>query len=187
MKPQARDFLIVVDVEATGPTPDRYALIAIGAATLSSPQETFYIELEPDSDEVVPHSLAISGLDFDLLKKEGTPPGAGMEKFAAWVHKVTPEDSAPVMTAFNAPFDWMYLNVYFHRYLGYNPFGHKALDIKALYMGVHNVPFAETSNYYVSQHYGLPPEFTHNALEDAVQGTEILQKLLIELAEKEMK
>lgn len=187
MKPQIKDFLIVVDVEAAGPTPDRYAMIAIGAATLSSPQETFYVELQPDSEEFLPHSLAISGLDFEILKKEGTPPIEGMKQFAAWVEKVTPEGSAPVLTAFNAPFDWMYLNVYFHRYLGYNPFGHKALDIKALYMGVHNVSFTETSNFYVSQHYGLPPEFTHNAQDDAVQGAEILQKLLLELAGKEMK
>ena len=44
-----------------------------------------------------------------------------MQGFADWVAEITPPDHRPVFTAFNAPFDWMVVNEYFHRYLGYNP------------------------------------------------------------------
>ena len=58
-----------------------------------------------------------------------------MADFAAWVERVTPEGSLPVFVGFNAPFDWMFVNEYFHRHLGRNPFGHVAVDIKAYAMG----------------------------------------------------
>jgi hypothetical protein len=34
---------------------------------------------------------------------------------------------------FNAPFDWSFVNYYFHRFTGANPFGFTALDIKAVH------------------------------------------------------
>lgn len=71
-----------------------------------------------------------------------------MLKFSQWISRVVPEGSQPVFTAFNAPFDWMFINDYFHRYLGYNPFGHKALDIKAFYMGLRKTNWLKTS--YIS-------------------------------------
>ena len=40
-----------------------------------------------------------------------------------------------VFVGFNAPFDWSFVNYYFHRFLGHNPFGFTAVDIKAYYMG----------------------------------------------------
>ena len=58
-----------------------------------------------------------------------------MTRFAAWLESVTPPGARPVFVAFNAPFDWMFVNDYFHRFLGQNPFGHNALDMKAYYMG----------------------------------------------------
>jgi DNA polymerase III epsilon subunit-like protein len=181
------EYYIVVDIEASGPTPDRYAMLSLGAATVGQQQESFYIEFKPDSEGYQEESLSICGLSMEELKETGIPAPEGMKQFADWVNNVTPDGHSPVFTAFNAPFDWMYVNTYFHRYLSYNPFGHKALDIKALYMGLFQVPFLATSHYHICQHYGLTSSLSHHALEDALQEADLLQKLLVELKRKEIK
>ncbi len=181
------EFFIVVDVEASGPIPGKYAMLSLGAATVGHPQQTCYIEFQPDTLEFQPSSLAISGLSLETLEESGTPPAAAMQQLADWVSEVTPEDHTPVFTAFNAPFDWMFVCYYFHHYLGYNPFGHKALDIKALFMGVYDVPFSDTSHHLISQKFGMTDTLSHHALEDAVQEAQLLERILAELRGKEKK
>jgi inhibitor of KinA sporulation pathway (predicted exonuclease) len=56
---------------------------------------------------------------------------------------------------------------YFDRYLGRNPFGHSALDIKAFYLGVTGLSWTETSMVRVAEHYRVTVDLTHNALDDA--------------------
>ena len=107
------EFYIVVDVESSGPIPGEYALLSIGAATLTSPPETFYIELQPDADAFTEEAMRVNQLDLEVLKQEAFPPAAAMQKFAEWTESITPAGKLPIFVAFNAPFDWMFVNVYF--------------------------------------------------------------------------
>ena len=179
--PKAKEVYISVDVETAGPNPDNYSLLSIGACQVYNPQDYFYVELKPTSKLVKPDALAISGLDWDQLNINGIPPKDAMGQFADWVNQNKTGDNQPIFVALNAPFDWMFVNDYFHRYLSYNPFGHKALDIKALFMGLHHVPFSETSNHNICQHYGLKTTLSHHAMEDAVQEAQLLSMILEEL------
>jgi DNA polymerase III epsilon subunit-like protein len=171
---------ISVDVETAGPVSSTYSLLSIGACTLFEPRATFYIELQPVNENRIPQAMEIGGLGWDQLKERGIPPREAMEQFATWVAKVTPQGSQPIFLAFNAPFDWMFVANYFHRYLGSNPFGYKALDIKAYYMGRHGVPWAETGMRFVSPRYLNNQNLTHHALQDAIDQAEIFSKLLAE-------
>jgi DNA polymerase III epsilon subunit-like protein len=101
-----------------------------------------------------------------------------MERFDAWLLDVLPEGSAPIFLAFNAPFDWSFVNEYFHRYLGRNPFGHAALDIKAFYMGVTGSSWQDTNMRNVSNKYLAGRKISHNALEDALDQAKIFLGLL---------
>jgi DNA polymerase III epsilon subunit-like protein len=175
------EFYFVIDIESSGPSPDLYAMLSLGVATLGHPPQTFYRELQPDSDLVDQHALSISNLSMKELAETGLDPKHVMQEFSDWIQHITPSRKHPVFAAFNAPFDWMFVNTYFHRYIGYNPFGHKALDIKALFMGFHKVPFLDTSHYQICNHYDLQSSLTHHALEDAVQEAQILEKLLAEI------
>jgi ribonuclease T len=75
----------------------------------------------------------------------------------------------------------MFVADYFHRFLGENPFGHKALDIKALYMGRHRTAFADTRFRDVAKRYRIGQgALTHNALEDALVQAALLRRLLDE-------
>jgi ribonuclease T len=175
---QKQEICIVVDVEASGPSPSDYALLSIGACTVAEPGQTFYVELQPDREAFTSEAMTVSGLSLDRLAAEGLPPTEAMQAFADWVAEVVPPDARPVFAAFNAPFDWMYVNDYFHRYLGYNPFGHSALDMKAYYMGLHGVTWGETSHAQVSERYSGKVELTHHALGDAIDEAEILRAML---------
>jgi ribonuclease T len=173
----APETFVSVDIEAAGPHPSRYSLLAIGACLVDQPDEGFYVELQPSSDDVVPSALAVSGLSMEELSRHGQPPDEAMTSFAAWVERVTPAGTLPVFVGFNAPFDWMFVNEYFHRHLGRNPFGHVAVDIKAYAMGRDDTSFADTSLARLAERYGTTPSLTHHALEDARVQAELFARL----------
>lgn len=172
------ELFICVDVETAGPTPGQYALLSIGACLVDDPSVTFYAELQPDSETTSPEAMAIHGLNLETLKKSGLPPQEAMEKFAAWIREVTPATHKAIFVALNAPFDWMFVNEYFQRYLGENPFGHSALDIKAYFMGQTGVNWGETSLKHISSHFLEEHPLKHNALTDALEQAEIFRKIL---------
>ena len=176
-----KEFCIVIDVETAGPDPATYDLLSIGACTISVLQQTFYIELIPISREYKEEAMGIHKLSFEYLDQNGVEPKDAIIQFAKWVEEITPNGYTPVFAAFNAPFDWMFMSHYFYKHLGFNPFGHKALDIKALFMGLHPTNWLNTSHDRISTHYHGNNELSHHALEDAVEEADILRKILNEI------
>ncbi len=175
-----KEILISVDVETAGPYPGRYSLLSIGACVVADPTQTFYVELQPVSLDVVADALAVTGLNLDTLADQGLSPAEAMLSFAGWLDRVAQDGARPVFVGFNAPFDWMFVNDYFHRFLGYNPFGHNALDIKSFYAGRTGARWAETSLKHVAAHYGGPPSLSHNALADAIDQASLMAAMLEE-------
>jgi len=172
------EVFISVDVETAGPAPCAHPLLSLGACLVDDPRRMFYAELRPLTSEVDPAALAISGLDLDALAAEGLPPAEAMTRFSSWVGEVTPPGGRPVFVAFNAPFDWMFVADYFRRFDLPNPFGHAALDIKALFMGATGEPWERTSFSAVAGRLGLDPELPHHALQDALIQAEVFRRLL---------
>lgn len=180
------DLYISVDVETAGPYPERYSLLSIGACTLEQPRRTFYVELKPVNGNAIQEALEISQLSMSELQENGLDPGEAMAQFERWLEEIVPQNHRPVFVAFNAAFDWMFVNHYFHHYLGHNPFGHAALDAKSFYMALHSVPWTKTSMRYVAPHYLGDQRLTHHALEDALNQADIFQRMLDEAYQHEM-
>jgi len=175
-----KEIYLSIDIETSGPNPGNYAMLSIGACTITEPRKSFYIELKPDANGFLPDALAISQLSMEKLRDTGISPKDAMREFSQWIRSIVPEGSQPIFTAFNAPFDWMFVNDYFHRYLKRNPFGHKALDIKALYMGLRKTNWMETSYNLIIKNMGLETGLSHHALEDAILQAKIFKILLDE-------
>ena len=171
---------ISVDIETAGPVPSQYALLSIGACRVENDQDGFYVELQPDKPGMTQEAMDIHGLTMEHLKENGLPPAAAMARFRDWLADAVPAPGQPLFVAFNAPFDWMFVNDYFHRYLGENPFGYSAIDMKAFYMGQWGVPWHETNMKRVTSRYGGTQELSHNALEDAVDQAIIFRQMLAE-------
>lgn len=175
--PQSETY-ISVDVETAGPNPGGYSLLSIGACLVEAPEKTFYAELKPVNREMLPAAFAVHGLSLEALDESGLPPAEALARFESWLEQVVPKGSRPVFVAFNAPFDWMFLCDYFHRFLGRNPFGHTALDIKAYAMGLGGTSWGETSMAHISKRFLEDRPLTHNALQDAIDQAEIFKKIM---------
>jgi len=171
---------VSVDVETAGPNPSQYSLLSIGACLVTDLQRTFYVELQPVNDNATAEALSVSGLSLEELAERGLPPAEALARFEAWLAAEIPPDRQPLFVAFNAPFDWMFVNDYFHRFLGRNPFGHAALDLKAFYMGLTGVCWSETAMQHVAARYLGSRPLTHHALRDAQDQAKLFQKMLAE-------
>jgi ribonuclease T len=171
---------VSVDVETAGPNPGTYALLSIGACVVGEQERGFYVELTPDKDAVVETSMAIGGLTMEYLVAEGVPPLTALLQFEEWLEREVPPGHRPVFVGFNAAFDWMFVSDYFWRYLGRNPFGHSAVDVKAYYMGMTGSSWASTSLRHLSPLYLGGRHLSHNALGDARDQGEIFRALLAE-------
>jgi DNA polymerase III epsilon subunit-like protein len=174
------EIYISVDVETAGPNPGTYALLSIGACVVGEPERGFYVELTPDKDAVLETSMAIGGLTMEYLAAEGVPPHTALLEFEQWLEREVPPGHRAVFVGFNAPFDWMFVSDYFWRYLGRNPFGHSAVDVKAYYMGMTGSSWASTSLRHLSPLYLGGRHLSHNALGDARDQGEIFRALLTE-------
>lgn len=171
-----RERFISVDVETSGPIPGDYSMLALGACVIGRRDEGFYVELKPTSQNAVPEALKIAGFDMAELQQTGERPEEAMRKFRDWLEKVS-RGEKPVFVGFNAGFDWSFVNWYMHRYLGENPFGFAALDIKSYYMGLTGCDWEDTKSSRIRPEYQPTQQPNHHALTDARAQAEMFEKM----------
>jgi len=174
-QPELADW-VSVDVETAGPVPGDYAMLTIGACLVDDPEQGFAAALIPDAPGADPAALAVTGLSLEYLQQTGMPAAQALTDLAQWLRRTV--SGQPVMVGFNAPYDWMFISHYTHRYLGANPFGHSAIDIKTLAMGRFDLPWSQTSFSSLARRVGLPDRLSHEALADARQQAVLLRHIL---------
>lgn len=162
------EVMVSVDVETSGQSPGTGSLIAIGACLVDDPQVGLYLELKPLPG--LPWSeqaQAVHKLDRTHLEETGLPASDALQRLEAWLGEVG-GSRQPVFVGFNAPFDWMFVADYFERFLGRNPFGISALDLKSYYMGRTGVArWADTRRDVIARRHPVDTPHSHNALQDA--------------------
>ena len=181
------EVFVSVDVEAAGPIPGEYSLLSIGACSVLHPEDTFACELKPINGNFDPKALEVSRLSLGQLERTGLPPVDAMRSFADWLGTLASGEQSLVFVGFNAPFDWSFVNYYFHRFLGGNPFGFTALDIKALYMGATGCTWGDTRSSKIAADVKPTQEGTHDALQDACYQAELFRLIhsqKLQLAER---
>jgi DNA polymerase III epsilon subunit-like protein len=177
MTQQSDEVFISVDVETSGPIPREYSLLSIGACVVGQSKKTFYQLLKPTTRNFVPKALEVAGLSLDELEHAGETPQVAMQAFANWVKDVSGKEP-PVFVGLNAAFDWSFINYYFHRFLGENPFGFTALDIKSLYMGMTGSSWRDTRSSKMSEVLKPSHRSDHHALGDAEAQAELFERIL---------
>ena len=178
-----------VDVEADGPIPGPYSMLSVGVAVAGrhdgrfhacDPTErTFYRELRPISADFVPEALAVSGLDRDALTRDGTDPATAMAELSAWVRS-TAGPGKPVVSAYPASYDWMFLYWYLIRFTGHSVFGHSGcFDVKTAYAVKAGVPLGSAVKGRMPRSLLSTRRHTHNALDDAVEQAELFANVMV--------
>ena len=178
----AAETWISVDVETSGPTPHTGSLLSVGACLVDDPERGIELLLRPEPGLPWDGAAeAIHRLDRATLERDGLEPAEAMVLLERWIAQVVPAGSRPVFVALNAPFDWMFVADAFWRHLGRNPFGHSALDIKALYLGRHAAEvgrWSETARVRMLERYPVDLPHTHTALADAREQAAIFRQIL---------
>lgn len=172
---EPNELFISVDVETSGPIPGEFSLLSIGACAVDDPRHQFECLLKPISDKADSKALEVSGLSMEHLAIDGLEPRPAMENFEAWLKALAGDEDQLIFVGFNAPFDWSFVNYYFHRFLGRNPFGFTALDIKAFYMGKTGCSWRETRSSVMRQSLKPALAGNHDALRDALYQAEMFR------------
>jgi ribonuclease T len=177
-----RDVFVSVDVETAGPIPGEYSLLTIGACDVDSESRAFACELKPLNRNVDQKAMEVAGLSLEVLERTGLPPQEAMKRFDEWARGLARDDETLVFVGFNAPFDWSFVNYYFHRFLGQNPFGFSALDIKAYYMGAMRCRWADTRSSQIEAALRPTRKSDHKAVHDAQYQAELFRLIRQRLA-----
>ncbi len=179
---------VSVDIEASGPIPALYDMLSFGAVRVERVGDRYvptddeiYVELQPTYGGVQSSAMKVHGLSLERLAAEGLPIKEAAARIDAWVSRSATPDDPPIFVGYCANFDWAFVNDMFLRYRKQNPFGYKALDIRALAMGILGFSWLELSQETILPALGLEPldpKLAHNALEDARHQARILCALL---------
>jgi DNA polymerase III epsilon subunit-like protein len=184
----ARATWFCIDIECSGPVPGLYDMLSLGAVVVTHGSEgpvvsadTLYVEIKPTAPKVDPGAMKVNRLDLERLRTEGMSLRDALERLTAFVHRHRQAGSEAVFVGHNAPFDWSFVSHAYHSEGLRNPFGYKALDTKALAMGVLGIHWLDTSKEHLETILALPPldaVQVHRADYDARYQADILVALL---------
>jgi len=127
---------------------------------------TFKATFAPISERWVPEALAISKISREQHLGYSDP-AIGIVEFGDFLKRAS--KGRPVFVSDNPAFDWQWINYYFHRYAGDNPFGHSARRIGDLYAGLVG-DFAASNGWKLLRQ----TEHTHDPVDDALGNAEAL-------------
>lgn len=183
-----------VDIECSGPVPGEFDMISLGCVpVLATPDVAggpsayrvtdakFYVEIKPTAPHVDPGAMKVNKLDIDALRRDGTPLADALAALDGFVASQAAPGTTPVFVGHNAPFDWSFVSHAYHVVGRRNPFGYKALDTKALAMGVLGLHWLDTNKEELAERLPLPPvvaDQVHRADYDAWYQAHILVGLL---------
>lgn len=156
---------IVVDVESDGQAPGLYSMVCFGAVIVEDPiVRTFYGTTAPISEKWEPQALAVSGFSReDHLAFED--PAVTMQAFADWLEEN--RKGRLLFFSDNNGYDWSFINYYFHRYLGKNPFGWSSRNINDIWKGMQNDMYSSFKHLRKTKH-------DHHPVNDAKGNAEAL-------------
>jgi len=147
---------IMVDVETDGPAPGLYSMISLGAVLVDEALDnTFYATFQPMTERFIPEALAVSG-HTRAQTMEFPYPNEGMSAFYKWLELII----KPMFISDNNGFDWQFVNYYFWRFCGTNPFGHSSTNLGSLYKGMERNMFKNFKHLRRTAH-------THHPVDDA--------------------
>ena len=159
--------LVVVDLETDGNLLGTNSMVCFGAVIVEDGlKRTFYGKTRPISSEYDPEALAVSGFSREEHETFDDPKEV-MELFEKWLKENI--NGKPTLISDNNGFDASWINWYFIKYLGKNPFGWSSRRMTDLICGYEN-------NLYFKWKWMRDTVHDHNPVNDAIGNAEVLLK-----------
>lgn len=187
------EMFFVCDIETSGQCFATGSIASIGCVPVADggrigflpgrPPTHFYakLHLRKDTKSAFDDSTLRWWLkqDFDAFQEafmdmdNRLNPQEAMFKFAKYVQDMAQDNYKPIFVSKPVGFDFAFVRDYFFNYTGNCPFGHNALDVRSLAMGLFpHYDYAELSGEEMDSVAGVaklvPALKPHNALNDAI-------------------
>jgi DNA polymerase III epsilon subunit-like protein len=180
--------MIIIDVEASGVSPEKDSLVSVGAVDFADPKRRFYEECRIwDGAHVEDEALGVNGFKLEEINdpKKKTDREVVID-FLKWLE----ESEERTIAGHNPSFDRDFLQVTASRYHINWPLAHRTIDLHSiayfdmLRRGVDRPTIHGHSALNLDSilvYLGLPPEpKPHNALNGALLETEAFGRLFYE-------
>ncbi len=157
--------LFVVDVESDGGLISVNSMVCFGVVKVTPELDTtFYGQTRPISDKYDERALSVSGFSREEHETFDDPVRV-MSDFADWLEENC--KGRPILISDNNGYDASWINYYFLRYYGANPFGWSSRRIGDLYCGMVKDMWAGWKKFRKTKH-------THHPVDDAMGNAEAL-------------
>lgn len=174
------EIYVSVDIEADGPIPGDHSMISLGSAAYDNDGNlisTFTVNVAPlDGAKQHPDTMDFWRANpkaWDAVQSDQQPPDCAMVKYAAWLDGlVAGTETHLVFVGYPVVFDYSFVHWYFVHFVGRDPFGYYALDLKTYAMAALDTSFVETDKSKMPKDW-LTREHSHIALDDAIEQGEM--------------
>lgn len=162
-------ILISVDVESDGGIQGIHSLVCFGAVIIEPGlKRTFYRKIKPISNIYIPEALAVSGFSREEHETFDDP-FIVFTEFHEWIVENCGNNS-PVLISDNNQYDGSWINWYFLKFIGKNPFGFSSRRIGDLFSGATKNLYYKWKKHRITKH-------NHDPLCDAIGNAEAVLHL----------
>ena len=174
-----------VDIEADGPAPLLNSMLSFGCQPFTLEDgllcDTFYVNLERLPDAKEDHKTmkwwSKQGNAYLDTRQNMMDPKKAMQQFNDWVFKVAGKNDR-IFCAYPAGFDFTWMYMYCHKFLGTCPFGFQAWDAKSYGSALRGCNFKSFRKGMLPKENQFRSTNPHNALDDAIAQAQIFMYLM---------
>lgn len=177
------EVYVSTDIETDGFLPGENSMLSLGSAAYLADGRvvgTWSVNLETlPGASVNPRTAqfwAAQPVAWAACRRDLRQPAEAMPEYVAWLRALP---GRPVFVGYPVTFDFSFVVWYLARFVGDNPFGFSALDIKSFAMAVLGCEFRQTTKRHMPREWfdsSLP--HTHVALDDALEQGALFMNLL---------
>jgi hypothetical protein len=167
------EIYVSTDVETDGPVAGRHSMLSIGSAAFSAGKDllgTFSANLETlpglTPDPKTAAWWATQPEAWEVCRRNPEPPETAMRRYVAWLASLP---GRPVFVAYPSAFDFPFVYWYLMEFVGENPFGYSAIDIKTYAMAILRRSYRACGKKALPAEWFDPAPHTHIALDDAIE------------------
>lgn len=179
------EIYVSTDIETDGPIPGPHSMLSFGSAAFLPDKtllDTFTVNLKTLAG-AKGHPITMkwwhksNKTAYKATRINPVSPEIAMHNYTTWVKKLP---GTPVFVGYPVVFDFMFINWYLMKYVGENPFGHSALDIKTYAMALLKSDFSQAAKRKMPERWFDSFKNTHIALDDAIEQGQLFCNMLME-------
>lgn len=195
-----KSFYVSVDIETNGHRPPKHSILSIGAVVFKLEflaMQGYYVPVAWDNFECNIKPLEGSVFEAETLEwwkqfpeqyamtqVDQLDPADATLRFFNWLNKIPIEDkehAKPVFVGWNACMDWSMISWYLDQFIGMNPFGFRAFDLRTATATTFDVDFQDFDKEKIWKVPGFKKPSAlraHVALDDAIEQTALFAFIL---------